>query len=222
MKTIVVGLEGWQPWTGAERAAMLRGSVRQQADRRRRRRGDSHSNPAEHNRRRWWHHRHQNKTQSRELLIEHTRKLLDARNLNYEIVSPVGDAGHKISAVADEHRADLIVVPAANASFLERCVHGQRQRQCRTQRPPRRPPRRGHRRGKLAHARHKVGRSLINAGPEARAARNLRSSDYGFVWRLFSGRPVGRPENMERPVVRRGSGGRAVLLAAEICGRPAA
>lgn len=59
-------------------------------------------------------------TRSRQQLIEHTRKLLDARNLNYEIVFPVGDAGHKISAVADEHQADLIVVPAANASFFER------------------------------------------------------------------------------------------------------
>ena len=93
-------------------------------------------------------------TRSRELLIEHTRKLLDARNFNYEIVSPVGDAGHKISAVADENQTDLIVVPAANASFLEALVHAQRERQCRTQRPPRRPPRREHRRGKLVHARH--------------------------------------------------------------------
>ena len=63
-------------------------------------------------------------TWSRELLIDEARRFLDARCLDYEIVSPVGDAGHEISAVADECDADLIIVPAASRGFLERWLIG--------------------------------------------------------------------------------------------------
>ena len=63
-------------------------------------------------------------TWSRDVLIEQTRAFLDGCNLDYEVVSPVGDAGHEISAVADEHQADLIIVLAANAGFFERWFLG--------------------------------------------------------------------------------------------------
>ena len=61
---------------------------------------------------------------SRELLIEQARSSLGARDLDYEIVSPAGDAGAEIIAVADEVQADLIVVRSANAGFFERWFLG--------------------------------------------------------------------------------------------------
>ena len=63
-------------------------------------------------------------TWSRELVIEEARGFLDARKLGYEIVSPIGEAGPEIVAVADEHQAELIVVPAAHAGFFERWFVG--------------------------------------------------------------------------------------------------
>lgn len=61
---------------------------------------------------------------SRELQIEQARSLLDARSIPFEVLSPVGEAGSEIVAVADEYDADLIVVRAAGGGFLERWLLG--------------------------------------------------------------------------------------------------
>lgn len=61
---------------------------------------------------------------ARESQIEQARTQLDASGVPYEIVSPIGSVAAELVDVADEHRADLIVVGTHEPGLLERLFMG--------------------------------------------------------------------------------------------------
>ena len=61
---------------------------------------------------------------ARESQIEQARALLETRDVQYEIVSPIGNVAAELVDVADEHEADLIVVGTNEPSLLERLFMG--------------------------------------------------------------------------------------------------
>lgn len=60
----------------------------------------------------------------RELQIERARAFVEAHDIPYEIASPLGSPAPELVDVADEHRADLIVVGTNDPGLLERLFGG--------------------------------------------------------------------------------------------------
>jgi nucleotide-binding universal stress UspA family protein len=56
--------------------------------------------------------------------LHHARELLANRKLNVEYDVEVGDPADAIVALADRHKADLIVVGTHERGFLDRLLHG--------------------------------------------------------------------------------------------------
>ncbi len=56
--------------------------------------------------------------------LDHARELLANRKLNVEYDLELGDPADTIVALADRHKADLVVVGTHERGFLDRLLHG--------------------------------------------------------------------------------------------------